>query len=80
VKPCVCGCGRYVSPVAVIDGWREQCVVAILLDIRRLQNLAPAALALVASTAHDAGALHLARAMIGSLPYDDSPPYRELMQ
>jgi hypothetical protein len=79
MKPCACGCRRMVDFDAPIPGWCASCAQAVLLDVRKLQNLAPADLVVVASLAHDAGATRLAKAIVGALPFDGTP-YEGMLQ
>lgn len=65
---CACGCGKQLGPIRV-GAFTEQCALAILHDVRKLQSLDPQRLAMVASALHDAGAVRLSLAAVGSLPF-----------
>lgn len=66
---CACGCGCVIGPIRV-GVFRESCALALLQDVRKLQSLPPATLAMVASALHDAGAWRLAAASVGALPFE----------
>jgi len=69
MMPCACGCGKPIGPIR-IGLFREDCARAILTDVRKLQALEPRVLAFVASALHDAGAVRLANAAVGALPFE----------
>lgn len=66
MRPCLCGCGGQTDA-----GWRPQCVAALLLDIRRLQNLPPGQIVILSDIFRQVGARKLADAMTGAVPFDE---------
>lgn len=67
--PCACGCGRPIGAVRV-GVFRHDCTLALLRELRQLQDAPPDVLATLAADLDAAGAHRLAGAAVGALPFE----------
>lgn len=72
---CIC-CDQLL--VDAFDGWCAACAGAILADVMALRDSAD--LSVIVCVLRDAGAMALAKCVVGVVPFVDSPPYEILNQ